>query len=289
MVLAGSGTYFSAPAQRVLGPIPMEEIWLQRSQPQGSTFRTAVVDIGVRTVRVDVRTVRVGGRTIRSRTQTGVRSFRTRLAFDRRTGAAVACCGSRVSVGSLTVRFPFDTQRRPYPLWDVVAGRAVPARFRGTGRIDGVAAYRFVSTVPATRLGTIDLPAFLLGERGPRAVTADRRIRASTTLWVEPTTGSVLQVFRQMEEWASGPGRRGTLSLWRSTLSEDRESVHAAVAAAASQRARMALVGRWLPVGLATAGAVLAIVGGVIVARYTRVQLRRPSVPEDERAEEHPP
>ncbi|WUI00742.1 DUF3068 domain-containing protein [Spirillospora sp. NBC_00431] len=122
-----------------------------------------------------------------------------RVAFDRRTGRLVNCCGVNVD-GDRTVRmagygplFPIaNVQKRDYPSYDLTTKQQAPMRFDGVEKVRGLTTYRFTQTIPLTRTSAFDVkvPAGLLGlppNAGDQKV--DRYTEASNTVWVDPRTG----------------------------------------------------------------------------------------------------
>jgi Porin PorA len=126
-----------------------------------------------------------------------------RVAFDAHTGEAVNCCGEYYSSvegeeepvehEGLVFKFPFGTEKKTYDWWDTSLLDTVPIEFEEVEEVEGVETYRFSHTIEPTQVGTIDLPAELLGAEGDEAVTGDRMYSNIRTLWVEPRTGVVIK------------------------------------------------------------------------------------------------
>lgn len=79
----------------------------------------------------------------------------------------------------LVNKFPFDTEKKDYKYWDGMLGEPVTAKYEGTEKIGGVETYEFsyrVSDAPAEVVDGID------GVYG-----------MDKTMWVEPTTGSIVR------------------------------------------------------------------------------------------------
>lgn len=178
-----------------------------------------------------------------------------RVAFNRKTGLAVAGTkygaavngDAAITHSGLDYTFPIDTKKKTYPLFDAIAGKSFPAVYQGTQTIDGLTAYRFVQSVPASPV-TIDnlLPGVYSG---------------GTTVWVEPTTGVILKGAQQIiQTFASGGS-----TVFDGTLTFTSASVSSQAKFAKSQLAKVRLVRLWLPLGLGVAGlllVVLALFGG---------------------------
>lgn len=126
-----------------------------------------------------------------------------RSAFDATKATAVNCCGEFVSTvegerepvkhRGLLVKFPFDTQKKTYDFWDGTLLKPVAIKYKSSSSIQGVDVYKFEQTIPATNVGSQDLPLSLLGLPGTDTVTADSMYSNTRTLWVEPNTGVIIK------------------------------------------------------------------------------------------------
>jgi Porin PorA len=133
------------------------------------------------------------------RTNHVVFSYTTRrAAFDRRTAVLVDCCGANIG-GNAAIRqtglsgyvWPFGTQKRTYDVFDTTLLKPMPFRYAGTGTIHGISVYRFVEHVPPTQSGTQQVPGSLVGS-SQNLVTLPEYYTATSTYWVDPRTGGVL-------------------------------------------------------------------------------------------------
>jgi hypothetical protein len=133
-----------------------------------------------------------------------------RDAFDATTGVSSRCCGT-FTMGSdgqqvpttmegQAVKWPFDTQKKDYQVWDSTLGRATTAEYTGTTKIDGLSVYTFRLQVAPTTVGTQTVPGSLLGS-DEASVDADQVYSVDRTFYVEPVTGSpVNRVETQKQE-----------------------------------------------------------------------------------------
>ncbi|HET6151924.1 MAG TPA: DUF3068 domain-containing protein [Marmoricola sp.] len=138
-----------------------------------------------------------------------------RAAFDAKTGAAVNCCdnfyesvkGERTKVNrsGLIYKFPFNTDKKTYTMWDDTAAKAVRTSYTGTSSVDGTKVYIFSSTVPAQSVGNQTIPASLLGLTGAD-VSADSMYQNSTKYYVEPITGAIMNQVTDTKSWFSYDG-----------------------------------------------------------------------------------
>ncbi|RMI37310.1 DUF3068 domain-containing protein, partial [Actinomadura harenae] len=122
-----------------------------------------------------------------------------RMAFDRRTGLLVNCCGVNVG-GDVNVRmfgygllFPIaKVHKRDYPFYDTTTRRTLPMRFSGEEEVGGMKTYRFIQEVPLVKVESMNmkLNGDMLGlakDSYPQPV--DRYFEAVNTQWVDPRTG----------------------------------------------------------------------------------------------------
>ena len=126
-----------------------------------------------------------------------------RVAFDEETGAGVECdsCDTWVaeavddSVEEVPTdfegqiyKFPFNTERKAYDVWDGAVGEAVPAEYDGEESIQGLSVYKFVQTIEPTVIETREVPGSVFGQE--ESVQADMVYAMTRTFYVEPVTGA---------------------------------------------------------------------------------------------------
>jgi hypothetical protein len=124
------------------------------------------------------------------------------VSLHRHTAEPTNCCGDRLVTSILEpngeplqhrgmLAFPFNLQRRSYPVWDVTLRRARIAKFVGQEQHAGLRTYKFQATTPLVGVGTRQVPGPLFGIRDA-AVTAQVEYADTRTYWVEPVTGAVV-------------------------------------------------------------------------------------------------
>ena len=198
-----------------------------------------------------------------------------RLAFGRRSGLLISCCGT--SVGARTgvhvsgqgYAWPFGTQRQAYQVFDPTLLRAEPASYAGTAVVDGLATDRFVERVPATRFSTQTLPGKLVGLAGQASVRLGEFYQTTTTYWVEPVTGQVVDRSSD-EDLSLRSGGTRVLTLFRGDLAMNQASVAALAAAARSASSRASLVTVTIPLPAGAAGVILLALGCTLTLRRRR-------------------
>jgi Porin PorA len=239
VTLAGTGTAYDLAAGRpVTGPL-RDQVRISGAARAGGT---AVWDVERRLS-----------------TGTGVllRLTDERVALDRHTALAVACCGEHPDHAGLTYLFPPHLPAAAVTLYDPTTGTAGAAAYAGTEPVGGVQAYRFTRSVPATATGAA-LPPGAPAIRGQRA--GSTHAESDRTVWVDPASGVPLRVRehrREVLRTAAG----ATLTLLDADLRTDPAAEAALTRLAADRRHTQAVLTRTAPLGLAAAGLVALAAG----------------------------
>jgi len=126
-------------------------------------------------------------------------------SFNQVTGMSNNCCGDYLStdptdpVGEpirhegIQFKFPFETQKKNYPFWDVNVKKQVTAKFDGTETIKGLETYRFVQPISDVVISQDEVPGSLMQLPDQPSVKADRLYSTTRTLWIEPHTGAIIK------------------------------------------------------------------------------------------------
>lgn len=111
------------------------------------------------------------------------------FATDRRTAEAVDdpkyLPPSAEDKEGLVNKWPFEAEKKDYQYWDGYAAAPVDATYEGTETVDGVEVYVYKTLVTDVPIEITD------GVQG--TYSTDK------TLWIEPTTGSIVNQFEQQE------------------------------------------------------------------------------------------
>jgi MFS family permease len=246
--LSGTGSYYSAAKGQELVGVSVLATQTIRGAVSAGTGSTAVWDGFTSTEDVT------------NRVPISYAAFR--LAFSRRTGELVRCCGAYISspvtgrsefsvpMTGLGPVWPFGAQPRTYLVFDAGAGRPEPARYAGIERIGGILAYRYVERVAPVRLGT---------ERPGEYYSA------ANTYAVDPETGIPLQVTEDQEVTladASGAARLVSRDL---SLAQTAASVRSVISTDGRYRGEVALGESTLPLTGLTLGLVLLAAGILLI------------------------
>ena len=111
-----------------------------------------------------------------------------RFATDRRTGLSVndeKYIGDAKPHEGLVNKFPFDVEKKTYPFWDGILGRAVDATFDGEAEVNGWKTYKFVVDVS-------DEPAEI--SKGIQGTYSTLK-----TLYIDPRTGAIQKQTEQQK------------------------------------------------------------------------------------------
>ncbi|MFI6320317.1 DUF3068 domain-containing protein [Nonomuraea sp. NPDC050556] len=187
-----------------------------------------------------------------------------RVAFDRRTGAIVNCCGEyvdddhRAVQSGQALRWPFSTEPKDYQVYDLRLRKPVPAIFDGVERVRGVDTYRFQQRTLQQRVPFGDvtsLPRRTLGLTGPGETHVWRQVEIRRTIWVEPDSGMPVKTEEQLKETlTSDDGQGQVVRLDAQLKTQEQQVANNLQAAAAYQRWIL-----WLEIIVPIGGAVLGI------------------------------
>ena len=194
-----------------------------------------------------------------------------RLAFDRRTGELLNCCGTTIGtntnlkVSGLYYVWPFNSQKKTYQVFDSTLLKDVPYTYAGTAVVNGETTYKYVENVAATQSGTQTLPGSLVGVKDQQSVTLPEFYRVTTTEWVDPTTGAPVKGVSQEHLYLQNSAGQPVLTLIDATFSTTPATVAATVQTAKSKDSEVELLSLILPVGLGLLGLILLVLGCILV------------------------
>ncbi len=199
-----------------------------------------------------------------------------RLAFDRRTGVLINCCGTAIGtntnphVSGQGYVWPFNAQKQTYLVYNTTLLKTVPATYAGTATVDGLTTYKYVENIPATRAGTQTLPGSLVGQQGTGLLTLREYFRGTTTEYVNPTTGTPVEEVSDQHLYLAGDSGRQVLSVLNADFATTPSSVAAVVKTAKKEQDEVELLSVLLPVAGGLAGIILLIAGVVLTLSRRR-------------------
>ncbi|GAA1263990.1 DUF3068 domain-containing protein [Sphaerisporangium rubeum] len=205
----------------------------------------------------------------------GISYAQRRSAFNKFTGAGVDCCGASVEKEPVKLSgqiylFPFDTQKRTYPVFNASVRQAYDARFTGEDTINGVQVYKFEQTVPPTKVETLTAPAKVLGMTQTGDVQVDRWYDGTITYWVEPVSGTpVQQEQRRHEVLKTQDGVERSVA-FVATAKYTPQSVGELMDKALDAKSRINTLRTTVPVALLAVGLLFIAAGALLAARRPR-------------------
>lgn len=195
-----------------------------------------------------------------------------RVAWDRKTGEAVNCCGENVEGDTsvkhkgLSYKFPFHTKKQTYQFFDVTARKAYPITYKGSENILGLTVYRFSQGIAPVQTGTADVPGDLIGEQGV-TVQATQWYANVRTVWVEPLTGVIVKGQEKLHQTFRNSAGEDKVTLADVTLTFDARTQKQQADLAKDGRKKAFLVGVLAPLGLGVVGLILIGLAAGTIAR----------------------
>jgi hypothetical protein len=188
-----------------------------------------------------------------------------RVAWDRKTGEAVNCCGEAVDGTptkhkGLSYKFPFHTEKTTYQFFDTTAKKAYPMQYKGSERLQGLTVYRFEQTVAPVQIGQQEVPGSLVGESAP-SVVVPRFYNNVRTVWVEPLTGIIIKGAEAQHQVFHNAAGADAVTLIDVTLTFDQRTQKQQAKLSNYGRSKAVLVSLWAPLGLGVLGLVLLCIG----------------------------
>ncbi|MFJ9667493.1 DUF3068 domain-containing protein [Streptomyces sp. NPDC101219] len=194
-----------------------------------------------------------------------------RWVLDRRTTKPVHCCGETPRIeGEAYLKFPFDVQKRSYQWWDNTLGDTVVLTYRGTKKVQGYTGYRFTGSVPPTKAGTRLVPGSIVDRPGrPQVLAEEWYANHGVELVVDQRTGRVIYAQTGPKRTLRAPGADtdAAVLLDADKISFTTATQREAVRQAKRDSGQLRMVGETLPLVAVVAGSVLALAGGLLVAR----------------------
>jgi hypothetical protein len=216
------------------------------------------------------------------------------VCVDRRNARAVQPCtdqqidkDTNVQATGLQYKFPFNTHKHDYAFFDVTTRTAPPMHYDGEEVVNGLKTYRFVQTIPATKIADVDVPSNLAGGTTTDTVTAGRMYQNVRTVWVEPYTGSIVKGSEKQHQFLRGPdGQDGTV-LVDGTITFTPDTIKTQVDDAKKNSAKVKLLyttGPRLLIGLGLLFVIAGLVVMLLPTRRSGVPAGRPVRPRHEMA-----
>ncbi len=188
----------------------------------------------------------------------------------------------------LAYRFPFDTEKRTYPVFDPIAQKAYDANYDGEEDVNGLTTYRFSQNVGYDADGKLVEPikyaslydddadaevtarASLWGLPGDpeEPITMTRYYAAERTFWVDPVSGTIVKKEEHGYHYYAREPLRPEVTFVDYKVTSNEETVESQVATAQDERDRLALWGRILPITFTALGLV-TLIGGALLGSFS--------------------
>jgi hypothetical protein len=249
----GTGSYFSPTKLALVDNASLDNVSHAIGDPARSTH--------------DVSVIRIIQKTFDTESNAVLDYSDDVYAMDRVSGYAVHCCGEYPRHEGLTLKFPFQTQKRTYLFYDSTAEKAFPAQYRREDTVAGLKTYVFESDAPQTLIGAVGLPGKLAGHPDSPSVAAPRYYTAETTLWVEPFTGAIIKAAQHHVEYLTDSAGTKVLTVADFTLQSSQKSIDSTASQIRTKYDQLQLVRNILPLWGPLAGIVLVAVGVLMLFR----------------------
>lgn len=213
-----------------------------------------------------------------------------RVTIDRNTGMPVDDPIGSIQVESdkpaqevshtgLQYRFPFGTEKKSYPYFDLSARASQDIDFVEETEINGLTVYHFsqevgpidLSTVVPSATNKLTLPAAKWGvEGGETPVTMTRYYTNKRDLWVEPTTGVVVKGGEELHQYYSRNADQPEVDVLKDNIVFDENTIESQAEIAKDGMDQLSLFARTLPIILGILGVILLVVGILLGIRGGR-------------------
>ncbi|KUI19804.1 hypothetical protein AU193_07880 [Mycobacterium sp. GA-1285] len=188
----------------------------------------------------------------------------------------------------LAYRFPFDTEKKTYSVFDPIAQKAFDANYDGEEDVNGMTTYRFTQNVGYDSDGKLVEPvkyaslyeddadsevtarAAMWGVPGEpdEPITMSRYYAAQRTFWVDPVSGTIVKKDEHGYHYYAREPLKPEVTFVDFKITFNEETVESQVASAGDERDRVALWGRILPITFTAMGLVL-LVGGALLGSFS--------------------
>jgi hypothetical protein len=188
----------------------------------------------------------------------------------------------------LAYRFPFDTEKKTYPVFDPIAQKPFDANYEGEEDVNGLTTYRFRQNVGYDADGKLVEPvkykslydddadsqvtarASLWGLPGnpDEPITMTRYYAAQRTFWVDPVSGTIVKKDEHGYHYYAREALKPEVTFVDFKVTSNEQTVESQVASARDERDRVGLWGRILPITF-TAMGLVALVGGALLGTFS--------------------
>jgi hypothetical protein len=189
------------------------------------------------------------------------------LAFDRRSGVLVKCCGAYIgtnkspNVSGQGYVWPFNTQKKTYEVFNTTTMKAEPSAYSGTATVDGEATYKFVENDAPAQIGTLTVPGDLVGQPQNASVTLPEYYADVTTEYVDPITGAPVEGLSNQHLYLQNSSGGVALNLVKANFATTPATVASIVHTAKTDDNEIDILSFIVPVITGIVGVILLIIG----------------------------
>ncbi|GAS92753.1 DUF3068 domain-containing protein [Mycolicibacterium brisbanense] len=184
----------------------------------------------------------------------------------------------------LTYRFPFDTEKKTYQMFDPIAQKPFDANYDGEEDVNGLTTYRFTQNVGYDADGklvepvkyaslyeddvdsTVKARASVWGVPGEpdEEITMNRYYAAQRTFWVDPVSGTIVKATDHGYQYYARDPLKPEVTYVDYKVTSSESTIESQVASARDERDRVSLWSRVLPITFTALGLVTLIGGGLL-------------------------
>ncbi len=189
----------------------------------------------------------------------------------------------------LTYRFPFNTEKRTYPVFDPIAQKPYDANYDGEEDVNGLTAYKFTQNVGFDSDGNLVEPVRysslydneedaqttaraaqwgIPGDNPDEPITMSRYYAAQRNFWVDPVSGTIVKAEEHGFQYYARDPLKPEVTYVDYKVTSTEKTVESQVASARDERDLLALWGRVLPISFTALGLV-ALVGGALLGSFS--------------------
>jgi hypothetical protein len=187
----------------------------------------------------------------------------------------------------LTYRFPFETEKKTYQLFDPIAQKAFETNYDGEEDVNGLTTYRFTQNVGYDADGklvdpvkysslyeddvdsTVKARASVWGVPGEpdEEITMNRFYAAQRTFWVDPVSGTIVKATDHGYQYYARDALKPEVTYVDYKVTSSESTIESQVASARDERDRVSLWSRVLPITFTALGLV-TLIGGALLASF---------------------
>jgi hypothetical protein len=212
---------------------------------------------------------------------TVVTASSSQVALDRKSGEYAAWDGAWVDSGDgeeaftgtgLSSKLPFGAEKITYPYWEDTLGREVALDFVSVDKINDLEVYVYEYTVDAQKIAYDEDSKMALSGIFGDGDGGDVYYSVTRTVWVEPVTGQFLNVRVQNNLEFRDANGTDTVTMLKGDFQYTDEEKADTYAGVKENHDLIVLVSSTLPLAAGGAGAVLLIIGIVLLATGRRTE-----------------